>query len=106
MRDPTGDRNDRRHFPQGESRKAPQHVDRQRSPFSDDTARPAVPALSPTHYSTFIEYEKLRGGGHIFFILLSVFSPPRLVSLYLSAVEYVTQRELSLRQLMQTRLIS
>ena len=50
-----GQRNDRRHFPLSESRKAPRHPDRRRSVLAN-TVRPAVPPAL-THYSTLLEDE-------------------------------------------------
>lgn len=65
-------RNDRRHFPQNESWKAPQHADRQ-SGVSDDTACPAVPPAFPNSLLNFywIWNVKRRGTYALSFFSLS-----------------------------------
>lgn len=96
--------------------KAPQHADKQRD-VSDDRACSASPARSPrliTQLLLNLKCKEEEGGGREggregvdegSLILLSVFffSP---LPFYLSVVEHVTLWEPSLRQLMQTRLIS
>lgn len=89
MRDTRGERqsdsvrNDRRHFPQSESWKAPQHADRQSS-VTEDTACPAVPPAlldSLLNFYWIWNVKRREGGGLCCLIPLSVFSSPSCLPL-------------------------